>query len=459
MEKNNKIGIWGFGVVGKSLVKYLSKLSYQIEVLDKKDLESQDSNYLKNLNIKFSKQVDQKDIIKFLENNDYIIPSPGIDLRPYQDFNSKFLTELDIFYEFWNKKIISVTGTLGKTSVVHLLNKILQNYNIPVATGGNIGLAMLDLLEEKDQSEYALLELSSFQLEHIKKFKSDIAIWTNFYPNHLDRHGTLDEYFNAKLNIILNQENNQKALIPLELQDAILGNQKLQERSLCFFSQENIKDFNLIRNQDIVYFFDTKENIIKKYFNKNLVNLISINNLPQISYKSNWVILVSICDMLELNLDLLKNLSNLDLPAHRLDLIDTINGTEFYNDSKSTIPQATLAAVEQLNNKNIILFVGGISKGVDRSAFLKNLENKVKTVIFFGSEAQELFEKSKNLNIIANKFENLNQAFDYTTKIMSPGDKILFSPAGASFDLFKNYQERGEKFIELVKNFKEKQNE
>ncbi len=178
-------------------------------------------------------------LTNFLEYNDYIIASPGIDLRPYQSYEHKFVTEIDLFCQDWQKPLITITGTVGKTSTTHLLSELLKLAGLRVATGGNIGTGMLDLLNEQTSSDCAVLELSSFQLEYAQHCTPDLAIITNIYPNHLDRHGTYDEYTRAKLRSIQLQTPQQKTLIPLSLYETVADILPMLHNALFYFHGNN----------------------------------------------------------------------------------------------------------------------------------------------------------------------------------------------------------------------------
>lgn len=451
-----KIGIWGLGVVGKSVIKYFYKYKYDLEILDKRKPTEQEKEFLQNYNVNYIPENSDQDIIEFIERNNFVVPSPGIDIKFYKNNSNinKLIAELDIFCSEWKKPIIAVTGTIGKTSVVHLLSKILEHYGKHVITGGNIGFGMLDLIEFQDNYDMAILELSSFQLEYITHFTPTIALWTNFYPNHLDRHDNLINYFQAKYNIIKYQNHEQVALLPWEIQDKIIS--KAPERSFNFFSCKplNNTELQLLRPQDTLYLLESNGKI-KKYNNNSSKTLFNSLNLPELSYKSNWLTLIALCDILNFNLEQLLHLPSLDLPDHRLNHIATVNKINFYNDSKSTIFQATLAAVDQLKNHNIYLFLGGISKGIDRIPFIEQLQNKVQTILCFGAEAKELYQECLRLNINAYCYDTLDQAFSSCISLINPGDTVLFSPSGASYDLFKNYEERGKYFVSLVNKFKQ----
>ena len=228
----SKIGIWGFGVVGKSILSFLTSLpnkEYQISILEQRSLTPLEQELIKGHNALL---VDQKFLHQFLEMNDYIIASPGVDLTPYKDFQEKWITELDLFSAVNKTPVIAVTGSVGKTSIVTLLTGLLNAFNKRACAIGNIGTPMLDLLTDATNNTYDffVMELSSFQLEHAKYFKPNIAIITNLIANHLDRHKTLENYLIAKGSLLKNQTEENIAIIPMEFMDAFwsfIGQQKV----------------------------------------------------------------------------------------------------------------------------------------------------------------------------------------------------------------------------------------
>lgn len=445
LDINKKIGVWGFGIVGKSVINYLAPRGYQIQVTDKREATEQEQLLLQQYNIPF---VPYKDLDLFLDQNDTIIASPGIDLRNYAKYESKFVSELDLFYQAWKKPIIAVTGTVGKTSIVHLLSIILKHAGKKIITGGNIGTGMLDLVKDQDTNEASLLELSSFQLDQTKIFAADLAVLTNFYPNHLDRHGSLENYFDAKCKILTRQTGSQHALVPWELRDKIAPRQ-----NISFFSQQPIEQSEIVPGITV---FAINNNTVQKYTATQLSTIIDLKSVANISYLQNWLILIAVCDILNVNTNILRSLPPLDLPPDRLEYIASINGTLFYNDSKSTLPESTLAAINQFNQHPIHLFLGGISKGIDRTELIKNLSGKVRTVFCFGAEADTLYKKCLDAGIKSYNHKTLEESFMTCISVIKNGELVLFSPAGASFDLFKNYHERGEYFKSLVSKFQQK---
>lgn len=442
-----KIGIWGLGVGGTALLKFFARQGYPLQVMDKRTPTIDERAMLDALQVTY---VPQDWALRFFEYNDIVIPSPGIDISAMAEYHHKCVAELDIFHQAWQKNSIAITGSIGKTSLVSLLETILKEYGHSVITGGNIGIGMLDIIE--DAATTALLELSSFQLEYSAKFVPDFAIISNLFANHLDRHKTLENYFKAKYQILKRQTTGQNALVPWELYELLLEQPEIQHRSLYLFANTINIDFSLLRAIDTLYY--VQDTYIVKYHNAQHTNLIDIETLPDVSYKANWLILVAAVDILGYDIQALTTLSNFQIPAHRCALVATRNGVSFYNDSKSTVIQATLAAVEKLQNQPIHLLLGGLSKGVNREPLIAALKNKVKTIICFGAEAEELYQLCSNHEIPAYKTATLEDAFANVVSIAQPGECVLLSPAGSSYDLFKDYKARGEKFVELVLNIK-----
>lgn len=442
-----KIGIWGFGIVGKSALQYYAAKGHTIEILDKREITTDEQELIGTKHAHVA-----HDLEKFLHDNDIILCSPGINTDAFSTYRHKFITELDLFAHAWLKPVIGITGTLGKTSITHLLTQILAHAGKKVIAGGNIGTAMLDLVNQQEHLEMAVLELSSFQLEHANSFKPDLAIWTNFYPNHLDRHGTLQNYFSAKLMLIKNQDPAQQALVPWSLKQEIRA-QVGPERPLAFFSTA-YPGLERPNPQDTLY--SVHNGSIVKFTHNTEQLLYAVHELPHLSYQENWLILIATLDMLNVPLACLKDMQSLSIPEHRLAPIATINEVTFYNDSKSTLGQATLAAVEQFRGRRIHLFLGGISKGVDRTGLIEALTGKVQAVYCFGSEAHTLGTICQNKGIKSSISSNLEQAFETCINNIKSGDVVLFSPAGASYDEFKNYEHRGSMFKLLVHNYQKR---
>lgn len=427
------IGIWGFGIVGKAAAAFLYSRNARVILYDANPEIMKHTPYI----VAPSREA-------FFDAADYILPSPGIDIRNYRSLHSKkWIAELDLFYAYFEKPIIAITGSVGKTTVTHTLTQILKQQGINAVAAGNIGQPLLTLIDQQEFIDIAVLELSSFQLEFIQSFAPDLAIWTNFYPNHFDRHTNLDGYFNAKIALLRYQNKNQKALVPYTLKEKI-ETEKINS-SLTFFSPECI-------NQPVDASLFCSNHTRKEMHHHSSNKSIPLDAIASNIFSENKLIIWAALELMQLPLHA-ENITTLE---HRLEKVATINGITFYNDSKSTIPAATITAIEQLKENRLLLFLGGLSKGIDRTPLIKKLQSYSVHVFCFGKEAPEIKALCDSFAIQADAHANLESAFAACTLQLQPYDCILFSPAGSSFDLFKDYQERGKVFKQLVHHYKKR---
>lgn len=448
--QHKKIGVWGFGVVGKAALHYLANKDCSVGLLEKRDLTPEEHALINSLNVQLFKD-EPYEREKFLQWADTIIPSAGIDLRNYQQYNCKWLSELDIFAHENKKFSIGITGTIGKTSTTWLLGQTLKQAGKQVVLGGNIGTSLFELLVKNEPGDIQVLELSSFQLEQSHYFAPDLAIITNIYPKHLDRHETFEKYYNAKLNLIKYQHQNQHALIPASLYTHIRTQVPLERKLSVFFDLESdLNNFlEQINTGDSVYYYSNTQAFMH-YKDTIHIQLTSDNfTIPTLSYKQNWLIISAALNILSYQPSLIQETSY-TLPAHRLTPVATISGVTFYDDSKGTSVEATLAAVNRLKNKPIILLLGGISDGLSRENLIKELAPLVKSIHCFGAEAPLLAQWCKNYNITTSEHHTLQEAVLMSTRFAQEGDQIVLSPAGPSYDLFTDYKQRGLVFQEIV---------
>lgn len=452
---NKRVGIWGLGVSGRAALSYLKNQSCILSVLDKQKPVSELADFLRKHHISFFHDPDERN--QFFAINDLIVPSPGIDMQGIQVQHPEMppmIAEVDLFYHGWRKPIIGITGTVGKTSITTLLSDLLAAMEVRVATGGNIGTGMLELIEHRDKFDCAVIELSSFQLEGATIFAPDVAIWTNLYPNHLDRHHTMEAYAEAKKRISLHQKRNHVTVAALALAPFVRSCHagKTDAPRTAWFAPQKAE----ILPNEILYYFDAAGNICR------LVNgietiIIAAANIPSLSYRENWLPLAGVLDQLghETQTVISRAAPSLSLPHNRLEPVGTVNKVDFYNDSKATIMEATIAALAALKQRPVHLLLGGLSKGVDRSRYLHELQSCA-SVICFGAEAKDLRAACQRAGIPATAFPTLNEAFNEAAAHAQPGSCILLSPGGTSYDLYENYGARGDHFVQLVNNLKKR---
>ncbi len=435
---NKKIGIWGFGIVGQSVLKYVQKFTNQIQIMDRKTDQSL------QVILETPHNIDQ-----FLQYNDIIIPSPGIVLHNYQNYAHKFVQELDIFAQEFHGTTIAITGTVGKTTVTSLLAQATPD----AIAAGNIGHAMLNVLDLQPQPTKVILELSSYQLQFATNFAPDLAIWTNFYPNHLDHHKDEQEYFQAKCNILRHQTKNQIALLPTDLIEKIEATVQLQAQIYLFSASVILgvdQEFSHLKNSYPTFF--VRNNQILLHQNKKLQLIFdNFDQLPDITFAQNWMVIVAALYLQNIDLNNFATYTQKLKPEqHRCEFVKILNNVAVYNDSKSTVWQATKHAIDKFFDKKIALFLGGISKGTDRTPLLKHLENKSITVFAFGKEAELLASLCKKFNIAHFSASTLEESLQQYLKLQQNFEILLFSPAGASFDLFKNFEDRGAQFKKMI---------
>jgi UDP-N-acetylmuramoylalanine--D-glutamate ligase len=435
LYKDKKVGIWGFGKTGQSVLAFVAPHAEKVTIFESAPLSETQLTLLKKYNALL---VPDGFLDQFLELNDIIVPSPGVDLRPYEQgsdptslsssfeghrstLGPRFVSELDIFAANVTTKTIAITGSVGKTSTVTLLTELLNRCGIPAIAGGNIGTPMLDLIKDQQQYQYLVLELSSFQLERSSSFAPSIAAITNLFPNHLDRHGDLANYAQAKGRLLVHQQETDWAIIPFEFLEAFIPYTSHQK--VWWLAHDAYLD--TISSQ-----------------------------LTNITFTQNWQLIFAILEQCGIQPETaLPYCLSLTIPEHRFERVGTHQGIIFYNDSKATIAESMLESVNRLKHQPILLFLGGVDKGVDRSPAIAQLPKNVTHVFCFGKEAEIIHQLCEKNGIHSSAHPTLETAWELCKKIAQPGDAVLFSPAGASYDLFKNYEERGNIFKQLVQEF------
>ena len=435
---DKKVGIWGLGSVGKAAIAYLSEQGAQCHIYDQRTLTNDELKLLHRYQVQ---AYGQEELDQFLQSHDYILASPGVDIAPYRN-KAHFLCELDLFAPVWHKPSIGITGTIGKTTLTTLLHMILKK-EMTVTMGGNIGIPLFEVVAQQKHVDVAVIELSSWQLEYAHTYAPNIAIWTNLYPNHLDRHHTMDAYFQAKAHLLTYQTNAQTAIVPLALWNQI---QALKITSDCIwvhYTKPKHRYFD--RAQSMIYLDNDQIIYWQNGFKQKLMH---VDQLPTCTFTTNWLFILATLLTLKLPISLINNCS-IQL-EHRLEKVGTHNKLTYYNDSKATTPEATLAAVGRFKHDKLILFLGGLSKGVDRSPLIKQLPENVIAIICFGKEAYLLKALCDEQQLNAYAYANLEEAFRYATTNINNANIALLSPSGASFDLYTNYQERGNHFKQLV---------
>ena len=385
---------------------------------------------------------------KILKANE-IIKSPGIPndcdlvLKILKN-NIPIISEIEFASRFTNAKIIGVTGSNGKTTTTCLIYHILKSSGLNVGICGNIGNSFAFLISKK-KFDFIVIELSSFQLERVFQFRPKIAVITNLSPDHLERHdNSFKKYIDAKFNIISNQlssdfliYNGDDTIIEKEIKFRKINSSKL---SFSFLK-------NTSSNQTYI-----ENNKIKSQINKNKF-MISIENLSLKGKHNiqNSMAAATVAQLLNISNQALKeSLGNFQSINHRMENVLTIQKVKYINDSKATNVNAVYYALDSMKNSTVWI-VGGVDKGNNYNELLPLVREKVKAIICLGLDNKKIIETFSSISDLIIETSSMNEAVNSAYRIAKPNDVVLLSPACSSFDLFENYEDRGNQFKECVR--------
>ena len=446
MFENKKVLILGLARSGFSAALTLYKLNCEIIVNDynqEDKLDSNQINKLKELGITCIFGSHPDDLID--NTIDYIIKNPGIRndhkyVLKANELNIPVINEVELAYNLLPKdvKIISITGSNGKTTTTTLTYKILESAGLTVHLAGNIGTPLCSILDKVKSGDIIVSEISCQQLANVDKFKPNIAVLTNLSPAHIDFFGSFDKYKKVKVKLFKNQTNEDIAILNVDNKDSIEETKDIKSQKL-YISLNNKKDVyykdnniyyrdELVMNRDLM-FLKGNHNV------QNAMDAILVSKLFNVS---NDVII-----------NVLKNFRGVE---HRLEYVDEVNGVKYYNDTEATNIKCTQIALSSFHEP-IILFLGGLERGQnfdDLNDYIKN----VKVIIGIGECRERVREFANNNNIENYIFEHLRDGFKKSLEVSNKGDIVLLSPASASWDQYKECEERGAEFKKYVEELK-----
>ena len=356
-------------------------------------------------------------------------------------------TEIEQLMKMAPCKIIGITGSDGKTTTTTLTYEIIKNAGYNVHLGGNIGIPLFTKLSEIKPEDIIVLELSSFQLMEIE-VSPDIAAITNITPNHLNIHKDYQKYIDAKKNIFTKQNENGILVLNADNELTNACNNEANGKVTMFSSAQKLEDG-----------FIVEDGIIKKCedgIRRHIVNTADLKLKGIHNFQNVCTALALTQSIVDID-DAVETIKEFSGVHHRLELVRTIDGVEWYNDSASTSPTRGISALNSFGkDKEIILIAGGADKNLDYTPIAKPIVDKVKSLILIGQTATKIFDAVKNELEVQNKqldihmCETFKQSLDLAKRIAKSGQVVLFSPASTSFDMFKDMYDRGDKFKEEV---------
>jgi len=455
--RNKRVAVLGIGISHIPLIKYLYNLGVDITAFDKSD-ETKLKTVLdefSTMNIKYSLGENYLDNLKGF---DVVFKTPGMrydvpQILAAKEEGAKITSEMEVFFELCPARIFAVTGSDGKTTTTTLIYNMLKEQGYNCWLGGNIGTPLLDRIDEIKESDMVVVELSSFQLHTMTKSPS-VAVITNISPNHLDVHKSMDEYVEAKKNIFKYQSPKDKLVLNYD-NDITRELSKEAEGKVVFFSRKKTLEYGaMLKDDKIIYYDGNKETEIVRTEDIVIPGVHNIEN-----YLAATAAVIEFVDK-----DVIRRVATTFKGVeHRIELVRELNGIRFYNDSIASSPTRTIAGLNSFKEK-VILIAGGYDKHIPYDVMGKVLVEKVKSLVLIGQTASKI-EKSlkdevertkKGGDIPVNRCSSLEEAVYTAYNQAAEGDVIILSPASASFDMFKNFEERGNRFKKIVNSIQAK---
>lgn len=410
--QNKKITVLGLGKSGYESAFFLKKYGAHVFVTESGSDESlkKRAEELKSFGILVEIGKHTKDQIL---GSEFVVMSPGIPptsdiYRWLTNSGIPIWSEIELAFRFCKNPIVAVTGTNGKTTVTTLIAKLLNEQGRSAVTCGNIGNPFISEIQNLHEKSIVVLEVSSFQLQNIHQFKPYIAVLLNLTDNHFDWHGNFESYAEAKWRIFENQNAHDFALINTEDFESMKRSSSIRARKIYFDSGE-------FQNPNFSACYQ-------------VLSLFGLDKLK--------------------TLEILKNFKGIE---HRMEEVASHDGIRYINDSKSTTIASLQWALGRVK-QNAVLIMGGKHKGGDFSVLETSIRQKVKSLILIG-EATPLIERAFSKTVSITKAPSLQDAVKQARQAAGPGGTVLFSPACASFDMFQNYQDRGQKYKEIIAQF------
>lgn len=422
------------------------KQGFEVFVSDNGKIKKQYKDVLKHIGIDWEEEKHSRE--RILEA-DLVMKSPGIPdsielVRELHKKHIPVISEIEFASRYTDAIIVGITGSNGKTTTTMLTYHILKQGGLKVGMAGNIGESFAKMVAEQ-LYEFYVLEISSFQLDGIVDFKPHIAVLTNITPDHLDRYEfKYENYINSKFSIAKNQNKDDYFIYDLDDVTILkwLKSNSIKSQKLPFSLERQLKEGAFIKNKEII--ITTANKTIE--MTTDALALEGKHNLK------NTMAAATVAKLLGIRNETIRHsIENFQGAEHRLEKVLKIHHVQYINDSKATNVNATYYALETVTTP-IVWIVGGIDKGNDYMTLMPLVREKVKAIICLGLENTKIKEAFGNVIDLMVETYAMSEAVKVAYKIAQRGDTVLLSPACASFDLFTNYEERGNKFKEAIKN-------
>lgn len=449
-EKN--VLVFGSGKSGIAAAELLEKQNANIFVFEGN--EKQSVAEIKEKSESFAKAEIYVGTLpeEVMDKLDFVVLSPGVptDLPLVNAMRDKKITiigEIELAYQVAKGKILAITGTNGKTTTTTLVGEILSNYFKDVKVVGNIGIPYTSVAADTAEETVTAAEISSFQLETIVDFAPDVSAILNITPDHLNRHHTMENYIKAKEDITKNQEANDVCVLNYEDEVLRKFGESLSMKVLWFDSKKPVQNGCYLNGEKIIYVSEGKE---EEVIDVNELNILGTHNYE------NVMAAVAMTISIGVPMDVIvKTLREFQAVEHRIEYVTEKRGVKFYNDSKGTNPDAAIKGIQAMNRPTLLIG-GGYDKQSEYDEWIESFDGKVKKLVLIGVTKEKIADCAKRHGFTEYVFaDSLEEAVNICYDNAVSGDAVLLSPACASWDMFKSYEERGRIFKDLVRNLKE----
>ena len=387
-----------------------------------------------------------------LDQIELVVVSPGvpsniIPIRYAERAGAEVIGEVELAARYLKGRIVAITGSNGKTTTTSLIGELLRDAGLPgVQVGGNIGRALISMVDDSRDDGWTVVELSSFQLETIKTFRPAIAVVLNVTPNHMDRYETFNDYAAAKHRIFMNQTQDDVAVLNADDETVSSWASGLRARIMYFSVRKELEQGVFLRGRELVY-ADRSDQVLLNVDELKLRGLHNVENVAA-AFAAGIAAGASAASMAE-------TAKRFNPVEHRLEFVAEIEGVRFYNDSKATSVDATLKALEAFAEDagKIVLILGGRGKKAPYEPLAPLVKTKVRKLVLIGEDAETIANELGGFGSVQFA-SNMNDAVASSFRAAEPGDVVLLAPACASFDMFESFEHRGNVFKSAVGDLK-----
>jgi UDP-N-acetylmuramoylalanine--D-glutamate ligase len=442
--KNKRVLVVGLGRSGVAAAFFLQEHGAKVTVSDTKSEAQLQQEVAQLLDRGISIEAGRHGERTF-RDQDLIVVSPGVppdqpQLQHARTLGIPVIGEVELAFRFLHGNVLAITGSNGKTTTTTLVGEILSKAGKKTLVGGNIGTPVISLAGKSSPESLVVLEVSSFQLETIEQFRPWIAAILNITPDHLDRHHTFEAYVAAKARIFENQTSADFGVLNAD-DPACVALEKKVKGSLFWFSRKQpVEQGAFLKGDQIIFRQNGKEQAV---LSRGDISLKGLHNLENVLAAVTMTRLAG-CDPHQIR----QAVSQFRAVEHRLELVSSVSGVTFYNDSKATNVDATIKALESFPG-NIHIILGGKDKGSDYTVLVPLLRERAKAVYLIGAAAEKIRSHIQGSTALVSA-GTLERAVHQAFEAANSGDIVLLAPACASFDQFENYEQRGRMFKEIV---------